>query len=146
VTAAQVRDVIMRIIAAGQWHQPREIAFTCPIRAEVFGVAGTLLSTSYAGGVPFKEITALLGQSSPGETERYVHRLPDQTLAQRARAAIDNAFAASGSPLEAADFADSKADRPADRKGLQADSRHHKTRSDACKRVRRQGLEPRTRG
>jgi integrase len=29
-------------------------------------------ATSYAGGVPFKEITVLLGQSSPGETERYV--------------------------------------------------------------------------
>jgi integrase len=27
------------------------------------------------GGVPFKEITALLGQSSPGETERYVHQV-----------------------------------------------------------------------
>jgi integrase len=49
-----------------------------------------------AGGVPFKEITALLGQSSPGETERYVHRLPDQTLAQRARIAIDQAFPAAG--------------------------------------------------
>jgi integrase len=47
-----------------------------------------------AGGVPFREITALLGQSSSGETERYVHRLPDQTLAQRARAAIDQAFLA----------------------------------------------------
>jgi integrase len=47
-----------------------------------------------AGGVPFKEITALLGQSGPGETERYVHRLPDQTLAQRARTAIDQAFPA----------------------------------------------------
>jgi hypothetical protein len=32
------------------------------------------------------------GQSSSGETERYVHRLPDQTLAQRARAAIEQAF------------------------------------------------------
>ena len=49
-----------------------------------------------AGGVPFKEITALLGQSSPGETERYVHRLPDQTLAQRARTAIDHAFPGAG--------------------------------------------------
>jgi integrase len=48
-----------------------------------------------AGGVPFKEITVLLGQSSPSETERYVHRLPDQALAQRARAAIDHAFGAS---------------------------------------------------
>jgi integrase len=27
-----------------------------------------------SGGVPFKDITALLGQSSPGETERYVHQ------------------------------------------------------------------------
>jgi integrase len=52
-----------------------------------------------AGGVPFKEITALLGQSSPGETERYVHRLPDQTLAQRARTAIDHAFPAVGPTL-----------------------------------------------
>ncbi len=73
-----------------------------------------------ADGVPFREITALLGQSSPGETERYVHRLPDQTLAQRARAAIDHAFPACGpmraghgtgrsgpaSRSEAADFAD----------------------------------------
>jgi integrase len=73
-----------------------------------------------AGGVPFKEITALLGQSSSGETERYIHRLPDQTLARRARAAIDHAFPACGptpaghvngragtaSRCEAADFAD----------------------------------------
>jgi integrase len=73
-----------------------------------------------AGGVPLKEITALLGQSSPGETERYVHRLPDQTLAQRARTAIDHAFPAAGQTpaehgtdragpaprSEAADFAD----------------------------------------
>ena len=73
-----------------------------------------------AGGVPFKDITALLGQSSAGETERYVHRLPDQTLARRARTAIDHAFPACG-PMrarhgtgqagpaphsEAADFAD----------------------------------------
>lgn len=49
----------------------------------------TLLS---ADGVPFREITALLGQSGSGETERYVHRLPDQTLVRRARAAIDHAF------------------------------------------------------
>jgi integrase len=77
----------------------------------------TMLS---AGGVPFKEITALLGQSTAGETERYVHRLPDQTLARRARAAIDHAFPACGvmrpgdgtgqagpaSRSEAADFAD----------------------------------------
>jgi len=49
-----------------------------------------------AGGVPFKEITALLGQSSLGETERYVHRLPDQALAQRARIAIDHAYPACG--------------------------------------------------
>ena len=49
-----------------------------------------------AGGVPFTDITALLGQSSPGETEGYVHRLPDQTLARRARAAIDHAFPACG--------------------------------------------------
>ena len=49
------------------------------------------------GGVPFKEITALLGQSSPGETERYVHRLPDRSLARRARVAIDHAFPAHGS-------------------------------------------------
>jgi len=41
-----------------------------------------------ADGVPFREITALLGQSSSGETERYVHRLPDQTLVRRARGAI----------------------------------------------------------
>jgi integrase len=41
-----------------------------------------------ADGVPFREITALLGQSSSGETERYVHRLPDQFLARRARVAI----------------------------------------------------------
>jgi len=55
-----------------------------------------------------------------GETERYVHRLPDQTLAQRARAAIDHAFPVCGamraghgtgqagpaSRSEAADFAD----------------------------------------
>ena len=47
--------------------------------------------------VPFKEITALLGQSSSGETERYIHRLPDQTMARRARAAIDHAFPACGS-------------------------------------------------
>jgi integrase len=72
-----------------------------------------------AGGVPFKEISALLGQSSPGETERYVHRLPDQTLAQRARTAIDHAFPAGPTLAEhgtdqagpasrsgAADFAD----------------------------------------
>jgi integrase len=72
-----------------------------------------------AGGVPFKEITALLGQSSPGETERYVHRLPDQTLAHRARVAIDHAFPTGPTPAEhstsqagpasrsgAADFAD----------------------------------------
>jgi hypothetical protein len=52
-----------------------------------------------AGGVPFKEITALLGQSSPGEIERYVHRLPDQTLARRARIAIDHAFPAAGPTL-----------------------------------------------
>ena len=65
-----------------------------PAPAEVFSVVGTLLSTSCAGGVPFKEITALLGQSSAGETERYVHRLPDQTRARRARAAIDHAFPA----------------------------------------------------
>jgi site-specific recombinase XerD len=52
-----------------------------------------------AGGVPFKEITALLGQSGPGETERYVHRLSDQTLAQRARTAIDQAFPAAGPTL-----------------------------------------------
>jgi hypothetical protein len=79
-----------------------------------------MLSTSCAGGVPFKEITALLGQSTAGETERYVHRLPDQTLARRARAAIDHAFPACGvmrpwdgtgqagpaSRSEAADFAD----------------------------------------
>jgi hypothetical protein len=48
------------------------------------------------GGVPFREITALLGQSSSGETERYVHRLPDQFLARRARVAIDHAFPACG--------------------------------------------------
>ena len=65
-----------------------------PAPAGVFSMVGILLSTSYAGGVPFKEITVLLGQSSPGETERYVHRLPDQTLAQRTRAAIDHAFPA----------------------------------------------------
>jgi integrase len=73
-----------------------------------------------AGGVPFREITALLGQSSSGETERYVHRLPDQSLARRARVAIDQAFPACGpaptgqvsgragtaSRFEAADFAD----------------------------------------
>jgi integrase len=73
-----------------------------------------------AGGVPFREITALLGQSSSGETERYVHRLPDQFLARRARVAIDHAFPACGpasaghvsgragtaSRSEAADFAD----------------------------------------
>jgi integrase len=73
-----------------------------------------------AGGVPFSEITALLGQSSSGETERYVHRLPDQALARRARVAIDHAFPACGpaqaghasgqpgpaSRLGAADFAD----------------------------------------
>jgi hypothetical protein len=35
-----------------------------------------------------------------------VHRLPDQTLAQRARAAIDGAFAAGVAPSEAADFAE----------------------------------------
>ena len=73
-----------------------------------------------ADGVPFREITALLGQSSSGETERYVHRLPDQTLVRRARGAIDHAFPAYGfTPAEhengpagtasrsyAADFAD----------------------------------------
>jgi len=53
----------------------------------------TMLS---AGGVPFREITVLLGQSSSGETERYVHRLPDQALARRARAAIDHAFPPAG--------------------------------------------------
>jgi len=77
----------------------------------------TLLS---ADGVPFREITALLGQSSSGETERYVHRLPDQTLVRRARGAIDHAFPAYGftpaehengpagtaSRSDAADFAD----------------------------------------
>jgi hypothetical protein len=47
-----------------------------------------------ADGVPVKDIAALLGQSSPGETERYVHRLPGQTLAQRVGAAIDHAFPA----------------------------------------------------
>ena len=52
-----------------------------------------------AGGVPFKEITALRGQSSPGETERYVHRLPDQTLARRARATTDHAVPAAGPTL-----------------------------------------------
>lgn len=62
-------------------------------------MVGKPLITSCAGGVPFKEITALLGQSSPGETERYVHRLPDQTLAQRARTAIDHAFPAAGPTL-----------------------------------------------
>jgi hypothetical protein len=64
--------------------------------------------------VPFKEITALLGQSSPGETERYVHRLPDQTLAQRARTAIDHAFPAAGQTP--AEHEDGLAD-PASRSG-----------------------------
>lgn len=73
-----------------------------------------------AGGAPFREITALLGQSSSGETERYVHRLPDQSLARRARVVIDHAFPACGlaptghisgqagtaSRSEAADFTD----------------------------------------
>lgn len=39
-----------------------------------------------------------------------------------------------------------KEDWPADRNGTQASVWHHQRRSNACEHVRRQGLEPRTRG
>ena len=103
----------------------------------------------------------LLGQSSPGETERYVHRLPDQTLAQRTRAAIDHAFPAGpvspaqhGADQAGAVFSSGVCGWACRRCGLGGLKRGPacgpdtipRPRMPSSVRVRRQGLEPRTRG
>jgi hypothetical protein len=46
-------------------HQPRGIASTCAVGAEVFGVAGTLLSTSLDRGGPEGDLMELNGWTSP---------------------------------------------------------------------------------
>jgi integrase len=46
-------------------------------QAQVFGRAGTLLSTGFAGGADLKTVMDRMGHSQIQTTQKYLHALPD---------------------------------------------------------------------
>ncbi len=94
--AAMPRTWPARVTAAGRWrlltwpllHGPRRsipvitnpgVASRRPAPAEVFGVVGTLLSTSFDAGVPLRDVQEAASHADPSTTMRY----------DRARASLD---------------------------------------------------------
>jgi hypothetical protein len=52
-------------------HQHRGLTSTCSVQAEVFSMAGTLLSTSFDAGVPLRDVQEAASHADPRTTMRY---------------------------------------------------------------------------